>query len=193
VTEIVPPLNSDWCGQSNPQIRADRANTLHVVWAGCVLKSPPNAWPHESWVLYSRSTDSGATWSAPARVGKSEPGDENDTSSQPALGIGLNNEVLALYPAEENGNYVFFYSFINNGTPSMPVKLSDGATNWLKPGNYFGEWHAGDGRGAVGFDPARFSLVTLFPDRRNGRTSQLYSATYGDQTILRVFMPFTRR
>lgn len=190
---LITPLNVDWCGQSNPRITTDASGGLHIAWTGCTLKTPPNSWPHAIYSQYMRSTDGGATWSTPLRLGLTPPTDENDTSSAPALSVASANEVMVLYPAYDNGAYAFFAVLIKDNVAAAPVKVSDGATNWLKPDTYRGQWYPGDSRGAVAYDGARLRFVTAFPDRRNLRTPLLYSATYGELTLLRTFLPLTRR
>lgn len=191
---LIAPLNVDWCGQTNPRIATDSAGGLHIAWTGCTLKNPPSLWPHAIYSQYMRSTDGGATWSTPLRLGLTPPiDDDNDTSSTPALSVASPNEVMVLYPAHSNGSYDFYAALISNNVAAAPVKVSDGNTNWLKPARYHGQWYLGDGRGAVAYDGARLRFVTIFPDRRNQRTPLLYSATYGELTLLRTYLPLTRR
>ncbi len=190
---IVPAANSDWCRQENPQLAIDGAGVLHLVWTGCVLKNPPNAWPHEIYAMYARSTNGGASWSTPVRIGKTEPGEENDTVSRPAIGIGAGNEVYVLYPANAGSGYEFYRAQIVNGTPQAPVRLSAGRTNWMRPGTYFGQYHDGDGRGAIGYEPSRLRLIMMFPDRSNGRVGQLMSAVYGELSLKSIYVPVVRR
>jgi hypothetical protein len=190
---IVPAANSDWCGQDNPQLKIDGNGAMHLVWTGCTLKSPPNAWPHEIFAMYARSTDGGTTWSTPARIGKTEVGDDNETGTRPAIGVGVGNEVFVLYPAKTGSSYEFYRAQIVNGTPGPPVQQSGGRANWLRAGTYFGQYHGGDGRGAVGFDPQRLRLVVMFPDRSNGRSAQLMSAVYGELNVKSIFVPVVRR
>ncbi len=199
-TQVSPDVNSDWCGQRYPQIRAASANRMHIVWSGCALRNPPNAWPHDSYIFYALSSDGGATWSAPLRVGLTVAQDDldyhNDTSSRPALAIGTDDEVMVLYPSRIGGAYSFYAALIKNGGVTSNTALSDNSTAWVRPGMYFGEWYGGDSAGAVAFDPVGQRYVVAFPDRRNGRSPRIYTATYGDTTITiqpRVMIPVVIR
>jgi hypothetical protein len=198
--QVSPDVNSDWCGQESPQIRADSAGKLHLAWSGCALRNPPNAWPHDSYVFYSSSSDGGATWSAPLRVAQTiAPNDEanhNDTSSRPALAIGPTNEVMVIYPTRAGGAWTFNAALIANGAVASNAQLGDGANAWAKPGQYFGDWYGGDSVGAIAFDPIYQRYVVAFPDRRNGRSPRIYAATYGDSSIVlnrRVMLSLIRK
>jgi len=133
-TQVSPSLNSDWCEQVNPQMRVGSDNKVHVVWSGCALRSPPTDWPHDSVIYYARSSDGGATFSAPVKVGltvaQTDSLHDNDTSSRPTLAAGDNGEVMVLYPSRVNGGYSFFASLVTSGVPAQPVPVGDNATAW---------------------------------------------------------------
>jgi hypothetical protein len=188
------PVNSDWCPQANAFARSDNAAGLYVIWTGCTLKNPPNAWPHSAHILYSQSTDSGATWSPAIRLAEADATAGASTDSQPSLGVAGPGDVMAIYPARgATGPYTFFAHPIRNGQAGTATKLTDAPTNWLDPGDYSGNYYPGDGRGAVAWDAAALRFVTLFPDRRNGRTVNLYSSTFGEQSLRKLYLPLTRR
>ncbi len=198
--QISPNVNSDWCGQRHPQLQADSTNRLHVVWSGCALRNPPNAWPHDSYIFYATSSDGGATWSTPLRVGltvaQNDSAYHNDTSSRPALAIGANGEVMVLYPSRISGVYSFYAARIKDGTVVETTALGDNSTSWARPDLYLGQWYEGDSAGAVAFDPLGQRYIVAFPDRRNGRSPRIYTATYGDATAVltpRVMLPMVRR
>jgi hypothetical protein len=73
--------------------------------------------------------------------------------------------------------------------------ISDGETNWARPDNYDGNWHEGDSRGAIAFDPSTFRTIVAFPDRRNGRAPRIFTAIFGDTDLVlrNVFLPLVRR
>ncbi|MFC1465130.1 MAG: hypothetical protein ACFLMY_09800 [Candidatus Brachytrichaceae bacterium NZ_4S206] len=199
-TQISPNVNSDWCGQRYPQLQADSANRLHVVWSGCALRNPPNAWPHDSYIFYATSSDGGATWSAPLRVGltvaQNDSAYHNDTSSRPALAVGTNGEVMVLYPSRIGGAYSFYAARIKDGAVVETTALGDNSTSWARPDLYLGQWYDGDSAGAVAFDPLGQRYIVAFPDRRNGRSPRIYTATYGDTTAVltpRMMIPMVRR
>lgn len=199
-TQISPNVNSDWCSQRYPQLQADPAGRLHIVWSGCALRDPPNAWPHDSYIFYATSSDGGATWSAPLRVGltvaQNDSAYHNDTSSRPALAVGTNGEVMVLYPSRISGAYSFYAARIKDGVVVETTALGDNSTAWARPDTYLGQWYDGDSAGAVAFDPLGQRYIVAFPDRRNGRSPRIYTATYGDATAVltpRVMIPMVRR
>ncbi|MCS6849427.1 MAG: hypothetical protein RMN52_17135 [Anaerolineae bacterium] len=198
--QISPNVNSDWCGQRYPQLQADSANRLHIVWSGCALRNPPNAWPHDSYIFYATSSDGGTTWSTPLRVGltvaQNDSAYHNDTSSRPALAVGTNGEVMVLYPSRIGGAYSFYAAIIKDGAVTATTALGDNSTAWARPDMYFGEWYDGDSAGAVAFDPLGQRYIVAFPDRRNGRSPRIYTAIYGDTTVTltpRMMIPMVRR
>lgn len=197
-TQVSPTVDSDWCEQRSPQVRAGDANAVHVVWSGCALRNPPNAWPHDSFVFYARSTDAGASFSQPIRVGHTVPeSDEtnhNDTSSRPALALGSSGEVMVLYPAISNSSFAFFASMKQGDAFGAPAMVSSSTANWARPGQYFGEWYGGDSRGAVTFDAPNMRYIVAFPDRSNGRSPRIYTAAFGSNISFRqTFLPATFR
>ncbi|MCL6510532.1 MAG: hypothetical protein K6U78_07580 [Anaerolineae bacterium] len=198
--QVSPNVNSDWCYQRHPQIRADATNRMHIVWAGCALRNPPDAWPHDSYIFYATSGDGGATWSAPLRVGLTVAQNDsvyhNDVSSRPALAIGSGGEVMVLYPSRVGGAYSFYAALVSNGAVIASTALGDNSTAWARPDMYFGTWYGGDSAGAVAFDPLGQRYIVAFPDRRNGRSPRIYTATYGDTSVMltpRVMLPLVRR
>jgi hypothetical protein len=193
--QVSVDTNVDWCEQKHPQIEADNVGKLHVVWSGCAFRNPPNNWPRDSFIFYSSSSNGGASWSSPLKVGATgSPTDSNDTSSRPALSAN-GGEIMALYPSATSGTFKFYAVTINNGVASSPTLISDGETNWARPDNYDGEWHEGDSRGAITFDASQFRHIIAFPDRRNERAPRIYSAIYGDTDLVlrNVFLPLVRR
>ena len=79
-----------------------------------------------------------------------------------------------------------------------PVQLGSAGAGWLPEGTYAGDWHAGDGRPALGFDSARRRVIAVWPDRRDGRTTQLFNAAFGDSGLtanltVRAWLPLIKR
>lgn len=199
-TQVSPTVDSDWCIQEQPQLRTDAAGGAHIVWSGCALRNPPDEWPHDSYIFYARSTDGGATFSAPVRVGQTiAPTDEdhhNNTDSRPALATGANGEVMVLYPGRVAGNWTFYAALLQNGSVTMQQQLGEAATGWTPPGEYGGRWYEGDSAGAVSYDAVRQRFVVAFPDRRNGQAPTVYFATYGGIDIELsdwLYLPAVRR
>jgi hypothetical protein len=193
-TQVSPTVNSNWCEQRFPHVRAGADNVVHVVWSGCALRNPPNEWPHDSFVFYANSNNAGASFSQPIRVGRTVPQNDeanhNDTYSRPALALGNSGEVMVLYPAIlASGSYAFFAALMQNGAFSAPAMVSSSAANWARPDEYFGEWYAGDSRGAVIFDAPRLRYVVAYPDRSNGRSPRILTAAYGDINLKYIFLP----
>lgn len=193
-TQVSPTVNSNWCEQRFPQVRAGADNIVHVVWSGCALRNPPDEWPHDSFVFYASSNNAGASFSQPMRVGRTVPQDDeenhNDTYSQPTLALGSNGEVMVMYPAIlANGTAAFFAAMMQNGAFGTAEMVSSSSTNWTRPGEYFGEWYAGDSRGAIVFDAPRLRYVIAYPDRSNGRSPRILTTAYGDISLRRTFLP----
>ena len=191
--QITPVLNADWCAQANVSLQTDSGAGMYAAWTGCTLKNPPAAWPHEAHVLYSVSSDNGNTWSAPVKLAKADADATNRTVSRPALAVGNPGEALVIYPAPGVAGFTYYGVTIKAGVPAAPVALTQASTNWIDGGEYAGEFYSGDGRGAVGWDGGALRFVTLFPDRRNGRTVSLTTASYGEAVLIRTFLPLTRR
>ena len=199
-TQVSPTVASDWCFQEHPQVRADAAGAVHIVWSGCALRNPPDEWPHDSYIFYARSTDGGATFGAPVRVGQTiAPADEehhNNTDSRPALATGANGEVMVLYPSRADGSWSFYAARLQNGAVTMQQQLGTAATAWTPPGEYDSRWYDGDSAGAVSYDAVRQRFVVAFPDRRNGQAPTVYFATYGGIDIELsdwLYLPAVRR
>lgn len=199
-TQVSPPVESDWCVQEHPQLRTDAAGKVHVVWSGCALRAPPDAWPHDSFVFYAVSTDGGATFGAPVRVGltiaREDEAHHNDTASRPALATGADGEVMVLYPSRVEGRWTFYAALLQNATVTMIQRIGDPGADWAPAAAYDGRWYGGDSGGAVSYDAVRQRFVVLFPDRRNQRAPTLYAATYGGidiELLPRLYLPAVRR
>lgn len=200
-TQVSPTVNSDWCIQDHPQMQADAAGRLHLVWAGCALRNPPEEWPHDSLIFYAFSDDGAATFSPPVAVGLTiAPEDEdhhNDGSSRPTLAVGndgADGEAMVLYPSRIDRSWTFYAALLKNGSAQAPQRIGDPATNWTPPGDFDGNWYEGDSAGAVAFDASRQRFLVLFPDRRNLRTPTLYTATYGGIDLFqKLYLPAVTR
>ncbi len=199
-TQASPPVESDWCVQEHPQLRTDAAGKVHLVWSGCALRNPPDAWPHDSFIFYALSTDGGVTFGPPVRVGltigREDEAHHNDAASRPALATGADGEVMVLYPSRVEGRWTFYAALLQNGVMTMIQRIGDPGADWAPAGEYDGRWYDGDSRGAVSYDAVRQRFVVLFPDRRNQRAPTLYAATYGGIDIELsqwLYLPAVRR
>ena len=199
-TQVSPTVASDWCSQERPQMRSDAAGRVHIVWSGCALRNPPDEWPHDSTIFYALSTDGGAAFGAPVRVGATiAPADEehhNDTSSRPALTAGADGEAMVLYPSRVEGRWTFYAAHLQDGAVTIFQRLGETGTDWAPPAEYDGRWYEGDSAGAVSYDAVRQRFVALFPDRRNQQSPTLYAATHGGIEIdlsQWLFLPTVRR
>ncbi|MFN3979978.1 MAG: hypothetical protein ACK4SA_06310 [Caldilinea sp.] len=199
-TQVSPSVDSNWCFQQYPQMRSDAAARLHIVWSGCALRNPPEEWPHDSYIFYAVSSDDGATFSAPLRVGLTVAQDDeehhNNTVSRPTLAVGPDNELMALYPSRVEGSWNFYVALIGNGALVTVQRLGEATTNWAAEGDYDGQWYEGDSAGAVVYDALQQRYIAVFPTRSNGRSPTLVAAmTEGVPIDLsqRVYLPSVRR
>jgi hypothetical protein len=199
-TPASPSVASDWCFQEHPALRTDGAGRVHIVWSGCALRNPPDEWPHDSTIFYALSSDDGATFGAPVRVGQTiAPEDEdyhNDTSSRPALALGADGEVMVLYPSRVEGSWAFYAAQLQQGVVMLHQRLGGADVDWAPPGEYDGRWYEGDSAAAVSYDAVRQRFVAVFPDRHSQQAPMLYAATYGGVEIdlsQRVFLPAVGR
>ena len=195
-TQVSPTVDSDWCIQDHPQLRTDAAGDVHVVWSGCALRNPPDAWPHDSYIFYARATNGGASFSAPVRVGltiaREDEEHHNNTASWPALAVGADGGVMVLYPSRVEGAWTFYAAQLQHGAVTAIDRLGAAGTGWAPPGEYAGRWYDGDSAGASAYDAVRQRFIAIFPERGSGLAPALYAATYGGIDIElseRLYLP----
>lgn len=106
--------NLSWIegAQASPQIGADGLGQVHLLWE----HRDPGQPDAPGFLLYRRSADGGRSWDEPALLGA--PG---ESSRLPALGVGRDGRLLAVYAGESTGS-VFFQA------------SGDGGRSWLPPG-----------------------------------------------------------
>lgn len=197
-SQVSPPVPSDWCEQGSPYLRADSGGRLHIAWFGCAPLSPPALWPHAGVIFYAFSDNNGASWSTPLRLAQLMPGEYTGERVLPVLAVSGPGEATVLYPAPSGAGYAFFAVTIKDNVAESPVQLGSANAGWLPAGNYAGAWHGGDGHPALGFDSARRRMIAIWPDRRDGRTTQLFNAALGDGGLIanltvRAYLPLIKR
>lgn len=97
----------------SPKLAVDSSGILHLVWFQANI--------NDENVLYSRSTDGGASWSAPVKVSNS-----TGASQSPALAVDSSNRVHVIWEEQVGGTeYQINYSRRGtNGIWSTPIGIS---------------------------------------------------------------------
>lgn len=115
--------NLSWIegAQTSPQIAADSLGQIHLLWE----HRDPGQPDAPAILLYRRSADGGRSWDEPALLGA--PG---EGSHLPALGVGLDGRLLAVYAGESTGS-VFYQASGDGGQSWSPPGLVPGV---LSPG-----------------------------------------------------------
>ena len=192
---IYHPQNVSWCRNHDPVLKADPAGNLHAVWSGCQRRDPAGAWPLDGFALYAYSTDQGATWSEPLRLGQTTT-NTADARTRPAFALGPDGQVMAVFPSILRGSGsggAFMVAMVQNGALAFThtLKLDSG---WMPPDSYRNVWYEGDSAGSAVFDPIARRFTLAFIDRSNGRAPRIWTTTYTDNTFgPRAFLPIVLR
>jgi len=182
-SQVNPFHTDDRCYHRSPQLGVDAGGTLHIVWVGCARRNPNQSWPRDYYLYYARSTDQGATWSAPLRVAMVSPDRFRDL--YPAMAVAPDGKVMAVYPVRDSADvYRQQAALIENGAVVLTQTLSMGS-GWVTSGNYEGEYYGGDSAGSVAYDPVAGRFVIAVVDRSNGYSPRIFT------TALNLFMPRT--
>jgi len=102
--------------QSEPAIAIDKLGNLHIVWDG---ENPTN--PNYNQIRYSKSTDSGTTWSSPLNI----TNDSNYVQHEPRIAIDSSNIIYVIWSgecSESPDNFQLRYS-----------KSTDWGNTWNNP------------------------------------------------------------
>jgi hypothetical protein len=105
--------------QFNPSIAIDKLNNLYVAWTSNTTTS---------WDIYiSRSTDYGATWSAPIKANDDTGSKEPEAPSVSIDADGANN-VYVVWEDNREGTNDIYFSYSNNSLESFTsnIKVNDG-------------------------------------------------------------------
>jgi hypothetical protein len=182
-SQVNPFHTDDWCYHRSPQLGVDAGGTLHIAWVGCARRNSNQSWPRDYYLYYARSTDQGATWSAPLRVAMVSPDSFRDL--YPAMAVAPDGKVMAVYPTRDSADaYRQQAALIENGAVVLTQTLSMGS-GWVTSGNYEGEYYGGDSAGSVAYDPVAGRFVIAVVDRSNGYSPRIFT------TALNLFMPRT--
>ena len=172
--------------------RTSTKNNVYAAWndlsgdTGCTSGAGPGtnaASTCKSRIFFSRSTDGGATWSAPVKINNQSG--LNDQFNQ-WLVVDESNGKLALMYYDTVGDStrksvnVYYQSSTNDGvTWSTPFKVTTASTNettsGADSGNQYGDYNSLSGISG-----------TFFPswtDRRNGASEEIWTAAIADGTV----------
>ncbi|HKW87592.1 MAG TPA: PKD domain-containing protein [Candidatus Acidoferrales bacterium] len=122
-TTFSTPVNvsNDPADSANPQITSDSAGSLYVVW---------DSDSGNLGILFSRSTDGGATFSAPLQLSTNTQG-----SITPEFAVDTNGDVSVVWEDDNNGtsDISFCVSADHGATFSAPKSLSLNVANSVSP------------------------------------------------------------
>ncbi len=172
--------------------RTSTKNNVYATWndlsgdAGCTSGAGPGtnaASTCKSRIFFSRSTDGGATWSAPVKINNQSG--LNDQFNQ-WLVVDETNGKLALMYYDTVGDStrksvnVYYQSSTDDGvTWSTPFKVTTAVTNETTAGADSGNQY-GDYNSLSGFNGTFFPSWT---DRRSGASEEIWTAAIADGTV----------
>jgi len=171
--------------------RTGSLNNVYVAWddlsgdAGCTSGGGPGTNASstcKSRIFFSRSTDGGATWSAPVKINN-----QSGLNDQffPWLVVDDSNGKLALAYYDSVGDStrastnLYYQSSIDNGlTWSAPFKVTTASTNettaGADSGNQYGDY--------IGLDGISNLYFPSWTDRRSGGSEEIWTAAIQDTT-----------
>lgn len=189
---IDQPQNVTWCPNYAPALKVDQSGVLHVTWAGCQRRVPNRTWPLDGYALYAHSTDQGATWSAPLRVGQTTTNTAS-ARTRPTLALGAQGQVMVVFPSLLSGNGsnegAFVAAMVQDGAIAFTHTLKSDS-KWTPSDHYRNIWYEGDSAGSAVFDPVARRFIVALIDRSNGRAPRIWTTTYADNAFgPRAFLP----
>jgi uncharacterized membrane protein len=171
--------------------RTSSLNNVYVAWddlsgdAGCTSGGGPGTNASstcKSRIFFSRSTDGGATWSAPVKINN-----QSGLNDQffPWLAVDDTNGKLAITYYDTVGDStrastnLYYQSSIDNGqTWSAPFKVTTASTNettaGADSGNQYGDY--------IGLDGVSNLYFPSWTDRRSGGSEEIWTAAIQDTT-----------
>ncbi|HEY2295219.1 MAG TPA: sialidase family protein [Thermoanaerobaculia bacterium] len=171
--------------------RTSTKNNVYAAWndlsgdTGCTSGSGPGtnaASTCKSRIFFARSTDGGATWSAPVKVNNQSG--LNDQFNQWLAVDETNGKIAVMYydtvgDSTRKTTNVYYQSSTDDGvTWSTPFKVTTASTNETTAGSDSGNQY-GDYNSLSGFSGTFFPSWT---DRRSGASEEIWTAAIADGT-----------
>ena len=176
---------------SGGAFKSSTKNNVYAAWtdlsgdSGCTSGGGPGtnaASTCKSRLFFSRSTDGGATWSAPVKINNQSG--LNDQFNQAMAVDETNGKIAVMYydtvgDSTRKTTNVYYQSSTDDGaTWSAPFKVTTAATNETTAGSDSGnQW--GDYNSLSGFNGTFFPSWT---DRRSGASEEIWTAAIADGT-----------
>jgi len=172
--------------------RTSTKNNVYAAWndlsgdTGCTSGSGPGtnaASTCKSRIFFARSTDGGATWSAPVKVNNQSG--LNDQFNQWLVVDETNGKIALMYydtvgDSTRKSVNVYYQSSTDDGvTWSTPFKVTTASTNETTAGADSGNQY-GDYNSLSGYNGTFFPSWT---DRRSGASEEIWTAAIADGTV----------
>ncbi len=172
--------------------RTSTKNNVYASWTdlsgdtGCTSGGGPGTSASstcKSRVFFARSTDGGATWSAPVKINNQSG--LNDQFNQWMAVDETNGKIAIMYydtvgDSTRKSTNVYYQSSTDDGvTWSTPFKVTTASTNETTTGADSGNQY-GDYNSLSGFNGTFFPSWT---DRRNGASEEIWSAAIADGSV----------
>ena len=109
-----------------PQVGVDAAGNINVAWEDDTASS--------SYILFSRSTDGGNTFSAATNLSTTNPSNSLNSSFNPRIAVESNGAIDVVWLDYTSGNQVVYFSRSTDGVTFSPAQsLSDAAASASSP------------------------------------------------------------
>lgn len=166
-----PPSHPNNVNQVKPALASDGGTKLYAVW-----EDGRNGGVYNRDIFFSRSLNSGATWSSPdVRINDDPALPATANQASPDLAYDRSRgRLYAVWQDERNGNYDIYFAYSNNDGASWSpnVKINDdvGTANQMNPSIAVGPPPGGVGEPWI---------YAVWQDRRNGN-DDIYLAVSKD-------------